>query len=210
MFDKVLIISPHTDDGELGCGGTIAKLIEEDKELFYTALSSCEKSVAKGLPKDILKKEVNKALDVLKIPKNNRFIFNFENRIFPLLHYEIYEALEELEQKIQPDLVLIPSINDTHQDHSTTAQEAIRAFRRGKGSIVSYETPWNNLSFTTSLFVKLEDRHMKMKLRALDCYTTQAKKRYFTSKYIMSIAEARAAQIDSKYAEAFNVVKILL
>ena len=41
---KLLIISPHTDDAELGCGGSIAKMIGEGKTIFYAALSSCEKS----------------------------------------------------------------------------------------------------------------------------------------------------------------------
>ena len=44
MFERILVISPHTDDGELGCGGSIAKFVDEGKEVFYAALSTCEKS----------------------------------------------------------------------------------------------------------------------------------------------------------------------
>ena len=45
-FDRVLTLSPHTDDGELGCGGTIARFIDEGKEVYYIVVSTCEKSVA--------------------------------------------------------------------------------------------------------------------------------------------------------------------
>lgn len=54
MTKKILIVSPHTDDGELGCGGAIAKYIEEGYQVEYVALSCCEKSVPPEYPPDIL------------------------------------------------------------------------------------------------------------------------------------------------------------
>lgn len=209
MYERILVVSPHTDDGELGCGGTIARMIEDGKEVFYTALSSCEKSVPDGCQKDILRQEVHKALDILGVPKNNRFIYSFENRIFPAIRHQIFEALEDLHKEIQPELVLVPSLEDTHQDHSTTTKEAIRAFRRDKGSLISYELPWNNLSFRTSLYFKLEEKYINKKINALKCYKSQINKRYFSEKFILAIAEARAAQIDAKFAEAFDVIKLI-
>ena len=209
MFDRVLVVSPHTDDGELGCGGTISKLIEQGKEVFYIALSSCEKSIPPGFPKDALRKEVQCSLDILGIPFKNRYIHDFENRIFPSIRQEIFETLENLGEDIQPDIVMIPELNDTHQDHSTTAQEAIRAFRQNRGSLISYELPWNNLSFRTSFFVQLEERHIQDKVKALACYKTQNEKGYFNKKFIFSVSESRAIQINGKYAEAFNAIKII-
>ena len=58
MSKKILIISPHTDDGELGCGGSIAKFIEEGNDVQYVALSCCEKSIPPEYPSDILSREV--------------------------------------------------------------------------------------------------------------------------------------------------------
>ena len=55
---KVLILAPHTDDGEFGCGGTISKFIEEGIELYYVAFSACQQSVLKEFPSDILITEV--------------------------------------------------------------------------------------------------------------------------------------------------------
>jgi LmbE family N-acetylglucosaminyl deacetylase len=209
MFQKILVVSPHTDDGELGCGGTIAKYLEDGKDVYYVALSICEKSVPPGYDKSILLQEVEEALDKLGINKAHRFIYRFENRVFPTIRHSIFETLENLQKELKPDLILIPDINDTHQDHSTTAQEAIRAFRQERGSIFSYELPWNNLSFKTACFIKLDECHIKKKIDALKCYKTQEDKRYFTEKFIRAIAEARATQINAKYAEAFDVIKLI-
>ena len=55
---NVLILAPHTDDGEFGCGGTIAKLIQNGSNIIYAAFSIAEESLEEGLPKDTLEKEV--------------------------------------------------------------------------------------------------------------------------------------------------------
>lgn len=64
---RILILAPHTDDGELGCGGAINKFIEEGHEVYYAAFSACEISVPKHLPSNILIEEVKKATQVLGI-----------------------------------------------------------------------------------------------------------------------------------------------
>ena len=71
FFKKVFVISPHTDDGELGAGGFISKLIEKKSEVFYVAFSTAEKSVPDYLPKDILKSEVKEACKELGIDQKN-------------------------------------------------------------------------------------------------------------------------------------------
>ena len=97
-FKRALVVCPHTDDGELGCGGTIAKMLEEGVEVYYAAFSACEKSSReKDLPEDILRKEVNHALDVLGIPSENRFLYDFENRVFPQNRHQIFNiTLKEI------------------------------------------------------------------------------------------------------------------
>ena len=66
---NILVLAPHTDDGELGCGGTIVKFIEDGVEVHYAAFSTAEESVPEGLPKDILKIEVREAMASLGIPE---------------------------------------------------------------------------------------------------------------------------------------------
>lgn len=63
-MQKILILVPHTDDGEIGCGGMIAKFVEEGKELYYVAFSIARTSVVEnGLPENILEIEVRKEID---------------------------------------------------------------------------------------------------------------------------------------------------
>ena len=68
---KALILAPHTDDGEFGCGGTIAKLISEGVEVHYVAFSACEQSVLPQFPSNILITEVAEATELLGIKKEH-------------------------------------------------------------------------------------------------------------------------------------------
>ena len=159
MVKKVLVLGPHTDDGEFGCGGTMARFVEEGKEVYYATFSCAEESVPKGLPKDILLKEVKKATKVLGITEDNLLIYRYPVRIFAEFRHDILEDLVHLNQQLQPDLVLMPSSNDLHQDHHTISMEGLRAFKFT--SIMGYEMPWNNIKFIHNAFVKLEERHVE-------------------------------------------------
>lgn len=206
MTKKILVISPHTDDGELGCGGTIAKLIEEGNEVEYVALSCCEKSVPPQYPRDILSHEVKAATKILGI--KNPILFSFEVREFPKLRQEILDALIRLRIKIQPDMVFTPSRFDTHQDHKTTVEETIRAFKQC--TILGYEQPWNNITFNTLAFVPLKEEHITKKIDALNCYETQKDRSYLNPDFIRGLALTRGTQIEDKYAEAFEVIKWII
>lgn len=206
--NKILILAPHTDDGEFGCGGSIAKFIEEGKEVFYAAFSSAEKSIPEGMSPDILKDEVKEATRVLGIPENNLIIFDYEVRDFPLHRQEILEDLVKLGKKIKPDIIFLPSPNDTHQDHQTIAQEGFRAFKRS--TLIGYEIPWNNLTFNTNSFVFLEERHLQKKIETLKCYKSQLNRYYASEDFIISLARTRGTQIGTKYAEVFEVIRWLI
>ena len=69
--ERILVLAPHTDDGEFGCGGSIAKFIEQGAEIYYAAFSLCEESVPDGWPKDILEKELKRAIEVWGISNSN-------------------------------------------------------------------------------------------------------------------------------------------
>ncbi|RLF92368.1 PIG-L family deacetylase, partial [Thermococci archaeon] len=145
MFSRILVLSPHTDDGEIGAGGTIARFVEEGKEIYYVAFSSCEASVPKGFPEDVLKIECKKATSILGINPENVILLEYEVRTFPLHRQEILDDMIALNRQIKPELVLVPSSNDIHQDHQVIYAEALRAFKKN-ASIWGYEHPWNNLT----------------------------------------------------------------
>jgi len=204
-FKNVYVLSPHTDDGELGAGGIISKLIESGSNVYYFAFSTCETSVPKNFPKDILKKEVVKATAKLGIKKENLIIYNYEVRKLNYVRQEILKDLIKHRNKLKPDLVLMPSLNDIHQDHSTIAQEGLRAFKNT--TILGYELIWNNLKFDTTSFLKLDKKHVQSKCDALKEYKSQGQRNYMSEDFIFSLAKIRGVQIGSEYAESFEVIR---
>lgn len=204
-FNNVLILAPHTDDGELGAGGFISKLIEEGANVYYAAFSTAAESIPVGFPKDILTTEVKAATKELGILPENLFIFNYTVRKLNYVRQEILEELIKLKRKIDFDLILMPSLNDIHQDHSTIANEGLRAFKTK--SIMSYELIWNNLTFNTQAYVELEERHVNRKVQALKQYASQGFRDYLSEDFIHSLAVVRGVQFGVKYAEAFEVIR---
>lgn len=206
MKKRILIISPHTDDGELGCGGTIARFIREGYDVKYVALSCCEQSVPEEYPKDILRKEVKDATKILGI--DDPILLEYEVRKFPEYRQQILDSLIELRNKIKPVTVFTPSSFDTHQDHKVTREETLRAFKQC--TILGYEQPWNNITFNTLAFVSLQEEYLQMKIDALGCYKTQKDRPYFNREFIRGLAITRGTQIEERYAEAFEVIKWVL
>ncbi len=207
-FKKVLVLAPHTDDGELGAGGTIAKLIENNANVYYAAFSTAEESVPKGMPKNILKTEVKAAVKQLGIKEENLLIFNYKVRKLNYRRQEILEDLINIRKDINPELILMPSLNDIHQDHLTIAQEGLRAFKTK--TILGYELIWNNLSFNTTSFVKLKKEHIEKKYRALQNYKSQKDREYMSKEFIFALAKTRGVQIGTKYAESFEVIRFVM
>ena len=203
--EKILILAPHTDDGELGCGGSIARFIEEGKNVFYAAFSTAEESVEPGLPNNILEIEVKAATKKLGIKRENLFIYRNEVRKLNYIRQEILEELIKLKKKVDPDIIFMPSINDIHQDHSTVAREGLRAFK--DRTILGYELIWNNITFNTSTFIILQHNHVQSKVDALQEYTSQKDKAYMSQDFIFSLAKSRGVQIGKEYAECFEVIR---
>jgi N-acetylglucosamine malate deacetylase 1 len=207
-FKNILVLAPHTDDGELGAGASIAKFIEQGSTVTYVAFSTAEKSVPDGFPKDILKTEVREATSILGIKPENLIIFNYEVRKLNYVRQEILEELIGIRKKSEYDLVLVPSPHDIHQDHVTIAQEGIRAFKNT--TILGYELIWNNLTFNSECFVTLEKKHVETKYKALGAYKSQGKRNYLSEDFIYSLAKARGVQVGADYAEAFEVIRLFI
>ena len=121
--------APHTDDGEFGAGGTLARFVREGREVHYVAFSAAEKSVPAEFPTDVLRKELLNATAKLGIPKKRVRCLDFEVRDFPRDRQRLLDAMIQIRDEVKPDLVLLPSSHDTHQDHRTVHDEGIRAFK---------------------------------------------------------------------------------
>jgi LmbE family N-acetylglucosaminyl deacetylase len=205
---RILVLAPHTDDGELGCGGTIAKFIETGSEVYYAAFSTADESVPAHFPKNQLELEVREATNILGIKPENLLVFHYQVRKLNYVRQEILEELIRLRPIIQPDLVLLPSSNDIHQDHRTIYEEGLRAFKFC--CLMGYELIWNNLNFSANVFVSLEERHIQLKIKALAAYQTQAGRPYMSPDFIKSLAVVRGVQSGRPLAEAFEGIRALL
>jgi LmbE family N-acetylglucosaminyl deacetylase len=205
---RILVLAPHTDDGEFGCGGTISKFINEDHDVYYAAFSACQQSVLPQFPSDILITEVKEATSILGIKPSNLILFDYDVRTFGYQRQDILDDLIKLKADIQPELIFMPTITDVHQDHHTIAEEGMRAFKFN--SILSYELPWNNFSFSTSSFVHLSEEDIQTKVNALQAYQSQAHRPYSDEDFIRSLARTRGVQIGTRYAEAFELVRWII
>ncbi len=205
---RILILAPHTDDGEIGCGGSIARFLEEGAEVFYTAFSSCKTSLPSGMDKDILKHELRAAMDVFGIPHDNIILHDYQVRQFPESRQEILQDIIDMKAELNPDLILMPCLEDIHQDHQVIAHEGLRAYK--DRTILSYELPWNNVTLRTSTFVRLEERHIDKKIEALSCYKSQAGRSYTDPGYIRALAKTRGVQVQTDTAEVFELVRLVV
>ncbi len=214
---RVLVLGPHTDDGELGCGGTLARMAAEGSPVHYVAFSRAEKTLrehgygAEALEAEFLRATAALGISQLKADSPGDLIvrvLNYEVRTFSSHRQEILDDMLRLRQEIHPDLVLLPSLHDLHQDHGVIAAEGVRAFKHA--TVLSYEQPWNNLNFQGAAFVKLLAGHIQQKIDALACYKTQAGKDYMSPDFIRGLARMRGVQAGAEYAEAFEVIRWMI
>ncbi|MBA2361879.1 MAG: PIG-L family deacetylase [Actinobacteria bacterium] len=206
-WDKVLVLAPHTDDGEFGCGGTLARLAEAGTEVRYVAFSIATRSLPEGFPPDTLAREVGEATAELGIPQSQLIVHDFEVRTFPEHRQEILELLIALWEEWKPDAVLQPSLRDIHQDHQVIAAEGLRAFKRT--TILGYEIPWNNFNFDYQAYFALEQEHVERKVRALSKYESQQHRRYSDPEYIWNVARTHGINVNREYAEVFEVYRVV-
>lgn len=191
---KVLILAPHTDDAELGAGGLISRLAGAGAyitEVIFTA-------TPEG------KMESVRAAEIIGI--DNVKFWDFPIRRMGEYRQEILDGLIDLQGSW--DLVIMPSMRDTHQDHQTISQEGWRAFKNT--NLLGYEEPWNDMHYDAQLFISLSRQDVERKVDAIECYTSQKGRSYCDPEYIRSLARVRGVQIGVEYAESFNIIREII
>jgi len=205
--ERALVLAPHTDDGEFGCGGTMARLVEAGAEVRYVAFSIATRSLPDGYAPDTLAREVREATTEIGIPAECLTVHDFDVRTFPDHRQAILELLIEIWNDWKPDCVFQPSLHDVHQDHQTIAQEGLRAFKRT--TILGYEIPWNNFDFSYQAYIALEKAHVERKVAALAKYASQQHRRYANADYVWNVARTHGINVNRDYAEVFQVYRLV-
>lgn len=202
---KLLCLGSHCDDIEIGCGGTILKLIETYQNIiiYWVVFSSNAQR----------EKEANVSANKFLANVKNRKILikDFKDGFFPFIGAEIKESFEQLKQDINPDLVLTHYRNDAHQDHRLISDLTWNTFRNHL--ILEYEIPkYDGDLGNPNFFVHLDRAICQKKIDyLLNSFESQKNKHWFTEETFMSILRLRGVEANApeKYAEAFYCRKIV-
>ena len=223
MKKNVLIISPHADDEILGCGGFISKYSKKNYYINVLILTNANKGAPEIYSTEEIKnirieaKKANKLIGTKKIFFENLPAVNLNN--YPI--YKITNIIDKYIKQINPEIILIPSANDIHDDHKIIFKASKISIRPNKKSslktILSYEvlseTEWNEDGklFNPNYFVRLKKKDINNKVKAFMNYKSQVKKfpHPRSKEAIINLSRVRGSQVFEEYAEAFKVEKIL-
>jgi LmbE family N-acetylglucosaminyl deacetylase len=195
-FDKVLALSPHTDDVELGAGGTVHKLISNGSHVKLVAFSWCENPT--------LRDEFKKGVEALGVQDST--LLEFPRRKFPKYRQDILDYLWELQIEEKFNLVLTPCSFDVHQDHQTIHRETLRAFRK-TATIWGYVMNWNAPTSRVDMYVVLDEKDVQAKLKAISVYGSQRKRLANRVDVHEAILRSNGVCVDEQYAEAFETIR---
>jgi len=203
LKDKILAISCHTDDVEVGCGALLHQLASEGYDICSVVFITSYPNFPDGQ----LLAEWHESMTVLGIL--HRFTFNYPLRKLYQHRQEILEELLLLKEKMDPDYILTPSITNIHQDHKIVGLEALRAFR--DRILWNYELPWNEISFEPQIYVPISVEDLEVKIKALSQYKSQheLKRPYFPEKFTRGMAALRGVEVGLELAEAFVVQRMV-
>jgi LmbE family N-acetylglucosaminyl deacetylase len=201
---QVLCLGAHSDDIEIGCGGTILKLIEVFPEIqfhwvVFGAIGS-RQAEAIASAHTFLKGAAHKTVEVK----------GFRDGFFPYIGAEIKDAFEQLKQQVVPDLILTHYRQDLHQDHQLIANLTWNTFRQHL--ILEYEIPkYDGDLGSPNMFVHLDESLQQRKITYLmEHFATQANKHWFTEETFRSLLRLRGIESNHQYAEAFYCRKFIL
>jgi N-acetylglucosamine malate deacetylase 1 len=203
---NILVLSPHIDDGVIGCGGMMTKYQERGASITYLVLTND----SPPYPHDILNKELNDALIALGLNSKDIIYRNFPTRYFYKHRDEVLDSLFLLSNEQEYDYILTPSRFDVHQDHQVITEELLRIYKRRQVSILGYEIILNQYRFSTSFFCGLEETHIQRKITAFNCFKSQLIRPHYSSELFTSLANVRGAQMGVKYAEAFEAIRVII
>ncbi len=200
---KVLCLGAHSDDIEIGCGGTILRLIQSTPDIeFLWFIASAE------MTRRLEAQE--SAGEFLQKAKSGEIRFGgFRESYFPDQWRSIKEAVEALKNRFEPDLIFTHYRDDRHQDHKTISDVTWNTFRNHL--VLEYEIPkYDGDLGRPNVFVPLDPEVCTAKIRAiLRHFGSQSSKNWFTESTFQSIARIRGIECASNYAEAFFCRKMI-
>jgi LmbE family N-acetylglucosaminyl deacetylase len=195
---RLLVLAPHTDDAEFGCGGLVAAKREAGWAVRIAVFCAAP-------PVDRLRREALAAAGLLGAEV---YFFDLPVRRLPEYRQDVLDKMLQIRRLLEPDVVCAPSRDDVHQDHEVVAREALRAFKHT--TLLGYELPWNTFGFRRTAYQPLSEAHVSAKLRAVACYESQRHRPYARPEYVRACLLSRGVECGAAFAEAFEVERMVL
>lgn len=200
---KILLVSAHPDDAEVGCAGTVIKLKQMFKwcRIWSIYFCPCSKDPINEGNLD----DWRRAMKVLGTERNIEEMFPVD--ILEQYKQNVRDILHKIKVKFTPDLVFCPSLHDLHQDHRTVAECCFTIFR-DSSTILGYEIPRSSGLFKPNLYVTLDEHQVKGKLEVLAEWKSQfrARPHFFSTEKFISTLRHRGTYVKAEYAEAFELI----
>lgn len=201
---KILCLGAHPDDIEIGCGGTLLRIIEDvpNAHFFWVVFSGNEQRK---------KEAIESAETFLRKAQGKIILKNFKDSYFPFLGVQIKDFFEELKKEISPDIIFTHYKKDLHQDHRLISELTWNSFR--DHFILEYEIiKYDGDLRTPNFYVNLTRSQVNKKIsHILNFFKTQNGKIWFTEETFRSILKIRGIESNcsDNYSEGFYCRKIL-
>ena len=203
---NVLCLGAHSDDIEIGCGGTLLRMIEQNPNvnIFWAVFSGDE----------IRGAEAQRSADAyLKGLKRSTVItHNFRDGHFPIAFAEIKQVFEQIKKQFTPDVIFTHTREDRHQDHRVIHDLTCNTWR--DHAVLEYEIPkFDGDLGLPNMFAPVAQGVLRRKVEMLhEHFKSQTDKQWFTEEAFFALPRIRGIECNSptRYAEAFHARKICL
>ncbi len=203
---RVLCLGAHSDDLEIGCGGTILTLAARETPLDVTWIVFS----ANGERRREANESANVFLD--RVLKKEVFVNDFRDGFFPYVGADIKEYFEALKTRLSPDLIFTHYRHDLHQDHRVISELTWNTFRNHL--ILEYEIPkYDGDLGSPNTFVQLDEPTSRRKIETiLASFQTQEHRHWFSEDLFLSLLRLRGMECNAPtgFAEAFYCRKMVL
>lgn len=203
---SVLLLGAHSDDIEIGCGGTVLRL------LAHNPSASVHWIVFSGQANRAQEAQASAARFLATATARTVEVHQFRDGFFPSEHARIKSYFEELKGRVDPDLIFTHYRHDLHQDHRVVCELTWNTFRRH--NVLEYEVPkWDGDLGQPNIYVPIQEKEAGLKVAILmECFGTQRGKHWFDEETFHGLMRLRALECNagSKRAEAFYGRKVTL
>ena len=203
---NVLCLGCHSDDIEIGCGGTVLRLADEYPGCTFDWVVFSATGAREAEARHAAKLFAGAAR--LREP----VLKEFRDGFMPYFGGEVKAVFEELKHSVTPDVIFTTSRRDAHQDHRLIAELTWNTFR--DHLILEYEIPkYDGDLGQPNVFVPLQPEIYEKKIDYLmDAFPSQHSKRWFERSTFLALMRLRGMESNSPsgHAEAFYCRKLVL